>query len=224
MGSCQVSLHYDTLFFGPCTFDISLCRSPFLSDEECDRLIEFGAAEGYERSTEYADDNNVDGSAKYIEAEGRTSSNTFCSEDCDNDDIVKAVIQRMEDMTKLPKENHERLQLVKYDDGEFYELHHDFSAVHTRHQYGPRILTFFFYLNDKTSGLEGGGGTKFDELDFSVEPKRGMALVWPSVIDSRPEEMDDWTWHQALPVKGVKYGANTWMHLRDFRNTPSYCA
>jgi len=42
-----------------------------------------------------------------------------------------------------------------------------------------------------------------------VQPKRGRALIWPSVKDEAPDEKDGRTMHQALPVKkGVKYGAN----------------
>ena len=49
-------------------------------------------------------------------------------------------------------------------------------------------------------------------------PKRGRVLLWPSVLDSNPSEKDYRTEHQALPVeKGLKYGANAWIHLRDFK-------
>ena len=68
-----------------------------------------------------------------------------------------------------------------------------------------------------------GGGTRFGSLDYTVKPKRGMALVWPSMQDDLKEK-DDWTWHEALPVtEGVKYGANSWIHLREFVSVPDYC-
>ena len=51
-----------------------------------------------------------------------------------------------------------------------------------------------------------------------MEAKRGRALIWPSVYDSDPDMMDRLTEHQALTVvKGVKYGANSWIHQRDFK-------
>mmetsp|Transcript_598 Transcript_598/g.1325 ORF Transcript_598/g.1325 Transcript_598/m.1325 type:complete len:126 (+) Transcript_598:634-1011(+) len=125
----------------------------------------------------------------------------------------------MTTMTSIPYDNFEALQLVRYEPGQFYNRHHDVSKVHYEYPYGPRILTFFLYLND----VESGGGTKFNHLGFTVEPKKGMALAWPSLTDDL-EEMDDWTWHEALPVlKGNKYGANTWIHLRDYQNVPDYC-
>ena len=84
-------------------------------------------------------------------------------------------------------------------------------------QPGARIFTFFLYLND----VEAGGGTNFNQLDITVTPKRGRATVWPSVLDQAPDQKDPRTTHQALPVeKGVKYGANAWFHMRDFK-TPN---
>jgi len=191
----------------------------FLSDEECNRFIELGG-DRYERSTEYASTMNLDGTFDSKESSGRTSTNTWCGEGCRDDPIIKKVIERMESLTGIPYANFEDLQLVRYEIGQRYEEHHDYSSSHEGTQYGPRILTVFFYLND----VEEGGGTQFDELDFVTEPKRGMALIWPSTTNEAPDVMDDWTWHEALPVtKGIKYGANTWIHLRDYQNVSDYC-
>lgn len=57
--------------------------------------------------------------------------------------------------------------------------------------------------------MEAGGGTDFPDLELTVMPKRGSALIWPSVLDSDPNAKDFRTQHQALPVEtGTKYGAN----------------
>ena len=75
-------------------------------------------------------------------------------------------------------------------------------------QPGPRVYTFFLYLSD----VEEGGGTKFD-VGFTVQPKAGKAIWWPATLASDPFVSDDRTHHEALPVtKGVKYGANFWIH------------
>jgi prolyl 4-hydroxylase len=69
-------------------------------------------------------------------------------------------------------------------------------------------------LND----VEEGGGTKFNYLDITVQPKKGSAVLWPSVLDESPEDKDGRTDHEALPVvKGVKYGANAWIHNRNYK-------
>ena len=78
----------------------------------------------------------------------------------------------------------------------------------------PRIMTLFLYLND----VEEGGGTSFPLLDVTVQPKKGSALLWPSVLDGAPESKDYRTDHEALPVtKGLKFGANAWIHSRNYR-------
>lgn len=77
-----------------------------------------------------------------------------------------------------------------------------------------RILTVFFYLN----AVEAGGGTRFPQLDLTIEPAMGRVLIWPSVLNEEPDAKDGRTNHQALPVeKGIKYGANAWLHQRDFK-------
>lgn len=68
-----------------------------------------------------------------------------------------------------------------------------------------------------------GGGTNFPQMDpfnedFAIQPKKGRAVLWPSVLDENVSQMDGRTVHQALPVtNGVKYGANAWIHLRDYK-------
>lgn len=76
------------------------------------------------------------------------------------------------------------------------------------------LAQFFMYLNDG----EAGGETHFPRLNISVKPKRGRAVLWPSVLDRDPTERDDRTEHEAVTVyKGVKYAANYWLHMYDFQ-------
>ena len=104
-------------------------------------------------------------------------------------------------------------QILRYEEGQFYQTHHDQNAPVTS-AWGPRLYTFFMYLND---GVEG-GETHFPLLNISVAPKRGRALLWPSVMDGAPLERDQRTEHAALAVqKGVKYAANYWLHMHDFQ-------
>ena len=67
-----------------------------------------------------------------------------------------------------------------------------------------------------------GGGTRFTALNVTVRPKRGRALIWPSVYDDDPTAKDRYsdprTHHEALPVKrGTKFSANLWIHAYDFQ-------
>jgi prolyl 4-hydroxylase len=125
------------------------------------------------------------------------------------------VIDRITDLTNIPEVNSEWLQMLRYEEGEYYRSHHDYIEHQIDRQEGVRILTVYLYLNDLDE--EEGGGTQFTNLGgLTVQPKHGRALLWPSVLDEDPHMKDRRTMHQALPVtKGsgaVKYGANAWIH------------
>ena len=83
----------------------------FLTDEECNRLKELGAMEGYERSTiEEEEESDLDES----EDAYRTSSNSWCFKDCYTDPIATRVIEKLENVTGVPEAYSEYLQLLKY--------------------------------------------------------------------------------------------------------------
>ena len=76
--------------------------------------------------------------------------------------------------------------------------------------------------------MEEGGATRFTDvfgddtgIHIDVKPKKGTALIWPSMLSDDILTIDERTYHAALEVtKGVKYGANAWLHLREFKNDP----
>jgi prolyl 4-hydroxylase len=187
-----------------------------VSDEEADRLIELGGEQGYERSSDVGDERE-DGTFEAELNSGRTSTNAWCVDKCYEDPVAKQVMQRIENITAIPELNSENLQLLKYEQSQFYQTHNDFIPHQVERPCGVRILTFYIYLND----VEEGGGTDFPHLEKTVMPKRGRAVLWPSVLDHDPNKKDPRTDHQALPVtKGVKYGAKSWVHQRNFK-TPN---
>ena len=60
--------------------------------------------------------------------------------------------------------------------------------------------------------------TMLGRLNISVRPKRGRALLWPSVLDHDPNVRDDRTDHESVAVAvGTKYAANYWLHMYDFQ-------
>jgi hypothetical protein len=77
------------------------------------------------------------------------------------------------------------------------------------------------YLND----VDEGGETNFPKMNITIQPKRGRAVLWPSVFDADPMSNDVRSDHQALPViKGVKYGVNAWIHQGNVKDAPSDCS
>jgi prolyl 4-hydroxylase len=89
--------------------------------------------------------------------------------------------------------------------------------------FNPTLIQFLS-LHDITqcnkhslSDVEEGGETYFNKLDLAVKPKKGRALVWPSVVDNDPEFWDARMYHEAKDViKGKKLAANHWIHLNDY--------
>lgn len=134
--------------------------------------------------------------------------------------VVK-IQERIAEVSEVPYDNHEFLQMLRYEPGQYYVPHHDFIPGHVNMPCGPRIMTFFLYLSDVVEG----GETAFPLLrdksggTLKVTPKQGAALIWPNVNDQNSLVQDYRTKHEAVPVtKGVKFAANAWIHLHNFRD------
>jgi prolyl 4-hydroxylase len=96
----------------------------------------------------------------------------------------------------------EGTQAQRYDVGQQFKAHWDVfqpnSLVYQRMAgvRGNRTWTFMVYLNE---GMQG-GATRFTEIDYSVQPKLGMALFWNNLnADGSPNEA---TKHAGEPVTG----------------------
>jgi len=148
----------------------------------------------------------------------RTSTQCWCDDThgCTEHPTIRTVTERLMNITGMPVDNAEYFQILKYEKDQFYKVHHDQQTAHWTPQ-GVRVFTFFVYLSDVTAG----GGTRFTDLGLVVQPKLGRAVLWPSVKGEDLLSADMRTNHEALPViDGVKYAANLWIHLYDFK-TPS---
>mmetsp|Transcript_32732 Transcript_32732/g.49327 ORF Transcript_32732/g.49327 Transcript_32732/m.49327 type:complete len:452 (+) Transcript_32732:87-1442(+) len=186
----------------------------FLTSAEADALVRGGESIGFERSTNQGAVNDL-GEQERVVSTTRTSSNAWCVQQCENQPEVRSVSRRIEDVTGVPQKNYESFQILNYGVNEFYRMHHDSSGSENVPP-GNRILTFFLYLSD----VEEGGETQFNKLGvkgLKVKPKKGRALIWPSVKDDNPHTWDPRMYHEAMPViKGKKYAANHWIHLYDY--------
>lgn len=196
----------------------------FLSEKESNAFINHGM-DRYERSLGVG--MRADGTVGDVQTSIRTSSHTWCQHpQCLNDPSVKAVIDRVSDITQTPETNAEYAQLVYYhacdnessDSCAFYRRHSDYIEGDQHKMQGVRIYTLFAYLNDVSSG----GGTRFTDLPsgaVTFQPQRGKAILWPSVLADQPHTKDERTQHEALPVlSGEKFGANFWIHQFDFKS------
>ena len=127
----------------------------------------------------------------------------------------------------------EAMQLLRYEPGEEYSAHHDFTYPSIANRYQPkRYATVLLYLTGegdviedgirrstskgKNDGLQG-GETIFPRAvttnyhdGVKVEPQSGKAVLFYNVLPDG--NMDDLSQHSGGKVeKGVKYVANVWI-------------
>lgn len=77
--------------------------------------------EGYQRSADVGK-LTVDGSHTTKISEGRTSTNAWCNGPCYRNATAQAVIHRLSDLTGVPEENSEYLQMLRYEPGQYYHV------------------------------------------------------------------------------------------------------
>ena len=130
----------------------------FLSSKECDQLVKHGGRIGF---------NKMD--------------NTWCDENCTNDSIVQKLVSKISKVVGIPSQNFETIHFSKRGEKmrTTYPPRHDYIDYHDEKQYGPRILSFFVFLND----VQDGGGKSFKYINGqAVRPRRGRALLWSNVL------------------------------------------
>ena len=193
----------------------------FLSEEECDHLIELGKP-SLVKSTVV--DSDTGGS---VDSEVRTSSGTFLRHG--QDDIVANIEERIATVTMLPDENGESLQILRYVDGQKYEPHtdyfHDKVNVNPSHG-GQRIATVLMYLSTPEEGGEtvfpnakdkvtGEGWSDCARRGLAVKAKKGNALFFYSLKPDGTGDMK--STHGSCPtLKGEKYSATKLIHVGSF--------
>jgi prolyl 4-hydroxylase len=185
-----------------------------VTGDEADRFIELGSKVGYTKSGTVGKQKE-DGTLSTLENTLRTSTTAWCQFDCAGDPTVRRVMNRIATITGIAETNFESLQILRYEKDQFYKTHNDYVGIQKNHPPGVRILTFYVYLSD----VDEGGGTHFPKLNLTVAPKKGRAVLWPSVLNDDPNSLESRTNHEALAVgRGVKYGFNAWIHQRDFKS------
>lgn len=102
----------------------------FLTDEECDTLIRLGGELGYQQSLDVGS-KNFDGTFGSVQSPGRTSTNAWCQDACFDDPMTQRVLAKIENITGVPDENSEFLQLLKYEKSQFYRKCLLFSMRHS---------------------------------------------------------------------------------------------
>jgi prolyl 4-hydroxylase len=131
--------------------------------------------------------------------------------------LIARLEARIAELTGLPAENGEGLQLLNYEAGAESTPHVDYltAANPTNSESiarsGQRVGTLLMYLND----VDGGGETTFPQLGWSVVPQRGQALYFE--YGNRFGLSDPSSLHSSTPLRtGEKWVATKWIRARKF--------
>ena len=178
----------------------------FLSQEECNRLIELSI-------------NNLSQSKLFKESDVedismRKSKQAWLTDQ--EDSMLETISERIAQRTNTNITDQESYQVVRYDKDGFYKPHYDACNLKAGDDCermnlgrGPRYLTFLMYLNDDFEG----GGTFFPELNRTVKPETGKAVIFHNVdVDGHvlPKSMHG----GEKIVNGEKWIANKWIHRK----------
>lgn len=127
------------------------------------------------KSSMYFNDSRILGDT--LDTTIRKSKSTWLYKD---DPIIMKIMVKISGIVKLPIENAEALQVVKYEPSGYYNEHHD-SCCDGHHlctefikRGGQRIKTVLIYLNDEFTE----GATNFPVLNKKFKPPKYSAVVF----------------------------------------------
>ena len=124
------------------------------------------------------------------------------------DPVVNRVAERCVSLTDRPLKNCEKLQVLRYGSGGFYNPHQDtFSDT----EGNKRMYTIILALNDDYEE----GETIFPNLRRKYKLRKGDALFFHTLDNY--ELMTSKALHGGLPVKsGEKWICNLWVHKHPY--------
>jgi len=174
----------------------------FLSEDECEKAIDYMETELHPSSVSNDDD-------RVMISPHRTSMTCNFSPHLTR--LGADLTIQIGNYLNLDPFLGESIQGQKYEEGEFYKAHwdsyHPFSAEYKTYTewMGQRTWTFMIYLND----VEEGGETHFKYLDLKIKPERGLAVFWNNLYGFGWPNYK--TMHEAMPpIKGKKYILTKW--------------
>jgi prolyl 4-hydroxylase len=177
----------------------------FLSDEECDSLLEEINKETFSNSTI----TNVNESDKNY----RTSST--CYLDSKSKGMYQKLDKKICNILNISKYRSEPMQAQKYSVGQEFKQHTDYfcntdyNKDHLKNG-GQRTWTFMIYLNN----VDEGGETRFNLVDLDFAPVKGCAIFWNNLNKNANENV--FSTHGGLPIlKGEKYIITKWFRQNE---------
>merc|ERR1719491_2306323 len=179
-----------------------------LSEAECDHVVEQGK-KSISRSVV----------AGGHESHTRTSSTGWLQRR--STPVMERLFERFADILGVSSEEldtskrAESLQVVRYEQGQEYMVHHDFWDEGRPE---ARVLTLLLHVQP----AEEGGATNFPKAaegqGLAIKPPKGSAVLFYSMMPDG--NSDDASLHAGAPVvKGVKWACNLWVWDPKFMHT-----
>lgn len=218
-----------TLLFRQSTIGLHYMAG-LLSPEDCQQLIQIG--QQHMRQAEVVDENT----GKSIPHPDRQSQMAWPKRE--DYPILQNISRGIAQLTNIPAENQEPLQILRYGVGGEYKPHFDaFDAQSdnlqtggNRHQrcaplmsdsvntkiHGNRIATLILYLNNVPQG----GGTAFPKLGVETAALAGCGVFFFNL--DKDKKQHPLSLHAGLPVlSGEKWIATCWIRERAYAHSES---
>ncbi|GMH90422.1 hypothetical protein TrST_g5531 [Triparma strigata] len=182
----------------------------FLHADECRSLIAVATSSGL-RAANVGDSKQTKKTA--IDSEHRRCSSLNLPASLGP---IKRVRRRIAALFEnLPEDNLEVTQISRYRSGDFFREHddgiHPYYESHAKQMCDPRVshcnrvATIFVYLND----VQSGGETRFSQLEVSIKPREGMAvLFFPAKLPTDEEDpggLAERLMHESMTAVDEKY-------------------
>jgi len=177
----------------------------FVSDLEAAHLLELAEEEWTPSSVGAGTykTNNESKDLKNQQSVNRTSYSAMLRSA--QTDMVTSIEMRLAALAGIEIDYLERLNMVRYAPGQFFNKHHDGRF---------RPVTVFIYLNDLPDGDN--GETFFPELGLKFKPVKGCAVMWRNTVGFQQDDLR--TVHQGLPPKTMwKYGVNCFFNEKPMK-------
>ncbi len=206
----HVNCHLKVLSKEPCILHLR----GLLSAEECQQLIELGRPSISRSATV----NPETGENQVIDY--RTSDSTYLT--LGQTPVVKTIEARLAKLTEFPVVNGEALQILRYQDSQYYKPHYDYfdpawnGSAKILACGGQRVISCVMYLNT----VEAGGETHFPNVDITVPAVQGNAvLFFNTKLDGSVEPL---SMHASLPIiSGEKWAATKWIRENEYCSPPT---
>lgn len=185
-------------------YDVQIIEN-FLTPDECDTIIRLAKKKGLEEGMVYTD-NKKD---LYALDKSSRDSKTAWLEDNEHS-VVEKIAKKAAELSKLPIEKQEPLQVAYYNQGGKFVEHHDACTEKSDKKcdaidINPRRSTLLIYLNDDFEG----GETEFRLIGKKIKPLKGQAIFFWDTYENK--EIIEKSLHCGHKVKsGEKWICTKW--------------